>query len=92
MAVPKQRKTRSKTGMRRSHLVAKLRKMVNRRSPVKAVATPSKSRVGKVATKKPASKKTTKARTTKKVIDSKNKKPAASSAKTTKNKKPATKQ
>ncbi len=35
MAQPKKRTTRSKTGTRRSHLLNKLQKMVNKTSPVK---------------------------------------------------------
>ena len=73
MAQPKKRTSKTKTGMRRSHLMSKLRRAVNRTSPVKAQPTkkarpaaakakPAKARAAaKPATKKakPATKKPT---------------------------------
>ena len=51
MGQPKQQTTRRRTGNRRSHLLAKLQRAVNRTSPVKVVFKQ------KVAAGRPASKK-----------------------------------
>ena len=63
MAQPKQKTTRRRTGNRRSHLLAKLQRAVNRTSPVKVVfgrkAAPKRPPAKKpaAAAKKPAAKK-----------------------------------
>lgn len=59
MAVPKKRNTRSKTGHRRSHLFAKLRRSVNRTSPV-LVYSPKQLRKHKAALKQQSDNKPTK--------------------------------
>lgn len=43
MGKPKKRTTKRRTGSRRSHMVAKLAKIVNGRSPVRALAKKSKA-------------------------------------------------
>ena len=64
MGQPKQQTTRRRTGNRRSHLLAKLQRAVNRTSPVKVVfgkkASVAKHPAPKkraVASKKPAARK-----------------------------------
>ena len=66
MGQPKQQTTRRRTGNRRSHLLAKLQRAVNRTSPVKVVfsqkATAAKRPVSKkraAAPQKPAAGKAT---------------------------------
>ncbi len=66
MGKPKKRTSSRRTGMRRSHLVVKLAKVVNGKSPVKALAKrkaakktadkPAAKPVAKAAAKKPAAK------------------------------------
>lgn len=59
MGKPKKQTSPRKTGLRRSHLVVKLARMVNAKSPVKAYTTKRESGKKKVAeTTKPAVKKT----------------------------------
>jgi ribosomal protein L32 len=53
MGKPKKRTSSRRTGMRRSHLVAKLAKVVNGKSPVKALA---KRKAAKKVAEKPAAK------------------------------------
>jgi len=48
---PKKRTSARKTGMRRSHLVLKLKRLVNKTSPVKIRTTKNESGKRKVATK-----------------------------------------
>lgn len=43
MGKPKKRTSHRKTGVRRSHLVVKLARAVNAKSPVKAYTTPRES-------------------------------------------------
>jgi hypothetical protein len=64
MGKPKKRTSSRRTGMRRSHLVLKLAKVVNGKSPVKALAKRKAAKkaveakpTDKPATKKPAAKK-----------------------------------
>jgi len=57
MGKPKKRTSPRKTGTRRSHLVLKLARIVNGKSPVKARTT--KRETGKVVKAKPAAKKAT---------------------------------
>ncbi len=59
MGKPKKQTSPRKTGLRRSHLVVKLARMVNAKSPVKAYTTKRESGKKKVAvaTVKPAAKK-----------------------------------
>ncbi len=52
MGKPKKRTSPRRTGTRRSHLVVKLARMVNAKSPVKAYTTKRES--GKAALKKAA--------------------------------------
>jgi hypothetical protein len=71
---PKKRTSSRKTGLRRSHLVLKLARMVNGKSPVKVRTTKNESGRKKAATKpvtqtekpktatKPVAKKTTKSK------------------------------
>jgi ribosomal protein L32 len=57
MGKPKKQTSPRKTGLRRSHLVVKLARMVNAKSPVKAYTTKRESGKKKVATAaKPAAK------------------------------------
>jgi len=60
MGKPKKRTSSRRTGMRRSHLVAKLAKVVNGKSPVKALAKRKAAKktaaAAKPAAKKPAAK------------------------------------
>ena len=59
MGKPKKQSSPRKTGLRRSHLVVKLARMVNAKSPVKAYTTKRESGKKKTtATAKPAAKKT----------------------------------
>jgi hypothetical protein len=59
MGKPKKQTSPRKTGLRRSHLVVKLARMVNATSPVKAFTTKRESGKKKTAeTAKPAAKKT----------------------------------
>jgi len=58
MGKPKKQSSPRKTGLRRSHLVVKLARMVNAKSPVKAFTTKRESGKKKVAGAKPAAKKT----------------------------------
>jgi hypothetical protein len=60
MGKPKKQTSPRKTGLRRSHLVVKLARMVNAKSPVKAYTTKRESGKKKVADAevKPAAKKT----------------------------------
>ena len=51
MGKPKKRTSARKTGMRRSHLVLKLKRLVNKTSPVKIRTTKNESGKRKVATK-----------------------------------------
>lgn len=64
MGKPKKQTSPRKTGLRRSHLVVKLARMVNATSPVKAYTTRRESGKKKVAgvTAAPAVKKTTAAK------------------------------
>jgi ribosomal protein L32 len=57
MGKPKKRTSPRKTGTRRSHLVLKLARIVNGKSPVKARTT--KRETGKALKAKPAAKKAT---------------------------------
>lgn len=50
MGKPKKQSSARKTGLRRSHLVVKLARMVNAKSPVKAYTTKRESGRKKVAT------------------------------------------
>ena len=64
MAQPKKQSSPRKTGLRRSHLVLKLARRVNGKSPVKVRTTKNesgkvKAAVAEPAAKKPAAKKTT---------------------------------
>jgi hypothetical protein len=60
MGKPKKRTSPRKTGMRRSHLVLKLARMVNGKSPVKARTTKRETgKTIKAAPKKTATKKST---------------------------------
>lgn len=64
MGKPKKRTSPRRTGTRRSHLVLKLARKVNAKSPVKAFTTrkeSGKSLLNPDVRKKPASKATTKA-------------------------------
>ncbi|MCY4010508.1 MAG: 50S ribosomal protein L32 [Candidatus Saccharibacteria bacterium] len=70
MAVPKKRNTRSKTGHRRSHLHAKLRRSVNRISPV-LVWTPRQLRKHKATLKAESTTKLTKSSPKTKAVTSK---------------------
>ena len=55
MGKPKKQSSQRKTGLRRSHLVVKLARMVNAHSPVKAYTTRRESgRKKKLAAAKPA--------------------------------------
>ena len=56
MGKPKKQTSPRKTGLRRSHLVVKLARMVNAKSPVKAYTTKRES--GKKLAAKPAATKT----------------------------------
>jgi ribosomal protein L32 len=58
MGKPKKQTSPRKTGLRRSHLVVQLARMVNAKSPVKAYTTRRESGKKKVADAKPAAKKT----------------------------------
>lgn len=63
MGKPKKQKSPRKTGLGRSHLVVKLARMVNAKSPVKAYTTKRESGKKKVTTTaaaKPAAKATSK--------------------------------
>lgn len=51
MGKPKKRTSARKTGMRRSHLVLKLKRLVNKKSPVKAYTTKNETGKRKTATK-----------------------------------------
>ncbi len=51
MGKPKKQTSPRKTGLRRSHLVVKLARMVNGKSPVKAYTTKRESGKKKTATK-----------------------------------------
>jgi ribosomal protein L32 len=57
MGKPKKQTSPRKSGLRRSHLVVKLARMVNAKSPVKAYTTKRESGKKKVAEAKPAAKK-----------------------------------
>ena len=74
MAQPKKRTSKTKTGMRRSHLVEKLRRAVNKTSPVKAGPV-------KKARSRPPESKAAKARTAKAAPAAKKAKPAAKAPK-----------
>jgi hypothetical protein len=65
MGKPKKQSSNRKTGLRRSHLLVKLARMVNAKSPVKAYTTKRESGKKKVALP-PTAKKATKAPATKK--------------------------
>ena len=54
MGQPKQQTTRRRTGNRRSHLLAKLQRAVNRTSPVKVVFNQKATAVKRSAPKKRA--------------------------------------
>ena len=56
MGKPKKQTSQRKTGLRRSHLVLKLARIVNGKSPVKAYTTKRESGKKKVGTKAPATK------------------------------------
>ncbi len=62
MGKPKKQTSPRKTGLRRSHLVVKLARMVNAKSPVKAYTTKRESGKKKVAETKPAAKTAAKAK------------------------------
>lgn len=57
MAQPKKRTSKTKTGMRRSHLMAKLRRAVNKTSPVRAEAKKAVSAKAAVKLKAASAKK-----------------------------------
>lgn len=56
MAQPKKQSSPRKTGLRRSHLLLKLARRVNAKSPVKARTTKNETGKSKPVTKKPATK------------------------------------
>ena len=56
MAQPKKRTSKTKTGMRRSHLIEKLRRAVNKTSPVKAAPVKKNRRPAAAAKPAPAAK------------------------------------